>query len=261
MPKRKLGSSTRREFFRVAATAAGSIPLFVSSSRRASAHWRDEDCDREPRSACFLSGTRLETDKGDVCVEELSIGDRVKTHRGVYLPIKFVGRRRYEHSVDWPDEIFPVRIGRQALDRTTPRSDLYVSPKHRLFVDGVLIPAGHLVNDVSIVRATPDGAGDIEYYHVELETHEVVYAEGAAVETLLVTSVRESFDNFAEYERLYGSSARQTMAPYAPIAWYPGGRSQLKALLRRVASPVVDIRDPIQVAYDRIAAHAMDLAA
>jgi Hint domain len=263
MSNRKIQSSTRREFFRVAATAAGSIPLLVSSSRRVSAHWRDEHCDDPDPSACFFRGTRLHIDEREVRIEELTIGDNLKVHRGGYLPVKWIGRRQYKYVAGsvWSKELLPIRIARHALDGETPHSDLYVSPKHRIFVDGVLIPASHLINDVSIVQTLPEGVEDIEYYHVEFDTHEVIYAEGAAVESMLVTSAVENFDNFPEYEQLYGVGARRVMAPYAPIAWYPGGRSELKALLRRVASPIVDIRDPIQIAYDRIAERAMDLAA
>ena len=77
---------------------------------------------------------------------------------------------------------------------------------------------------------------EIEYFHIELETHEVVFAEGAAVETLLVSTDRERFDNFIEYERLYGNSNRQPMTPYAPIVGYYGRRSEFIAKLRRTAS-------------------------
>jgi Hint domain len=62
---------------------------------------------------------------------------------------------------------------------------LYVSPNHALLLDGVLIPAIYLVNGSSIVQAMPEGVEEIEYFHVELEIHEVIFAEGAAVETLL----------------------------------------------------------------------------
>ena len=93
-----------------------------------------------------------------------------------------------------------------------------------------------LINGVSIAQAVPDGMQEIEYFHIELETHEVVFAEGAAVETLLVSVDRELFDNFVEYERLYGKSNRQAMAPYAPIVSYYGRRSEFIALLRRTAS-------------------------
>ena len=60
-------------------------------------------------------------------------------------------------------------------------------PTIRLFIDEVLIPVMRLINGVSIAQAMPDGMQEIEYFHIELETHEVVFAEGAAVETLLVS--------------------------------------------------------------------------
>ena len=115
----------------------------------------------------------------------------------------------------------------------------------------MLIPAIYLVNGTSIVQAMPEGVEDIEYFHVELETHEVIFAEGAAAETLLVINdrksfvdlIRENFDNFSERQRLYG--ADKPMTAYAPRVCYNGMRSELKALLRRAVSPVVDIRDPI----------------
>jgi len=97
---------------------------------------------------------------------------------------------------------------------------------------------------------------DIEYFHIELETHEIILAEGAPIETLLVTEGRERFSNFVEYERLYGKETGPPMAPYVPVLGYSGGRAHLKALLRLGVSQVLDVRDPIQVAYDRIAARA-----
>ena len=39
----------------------------------------------------------------------------------------------------------------------------------------------------------PEGVKEIEYFHIELETHEVIFAEGAAVETLLVMNDHEAF--------------------------------------------------------------------
>ena len=96
----------------------------------------------------------------------------------------------------------------------------------------------------------------IDYFHIELETHEVIFAEGAPAETLLVTADREDFANFVEYERLYGADERPAMKPFAPILKYKGGRGELERLLRLAVSPVIDIRDPILRARDRIAARA-----
>jgi Hint domain len=102
----------------------------------------------------------------------------------------------------------------------------------------------------------PKGHQDVEYFHIELETHDVIFAEGTPVETFLVTDGREKFSNFVEYGRLYGREAGPEMVPYAPVLDYLRGRSHLEALLRLGISHVVDVRDPIQVAYDRIAARA-----
>jgi Hint domain len=112
----------------------------------------------------------------------------------------------------------------------------------------------------------PEGVEEIEYFHIELETHEVIFAEGVAAETLLVMKereafadlIREEFDNFAERKQLYGNDAL-AMTPCAPRVCYNGRRSELKALLRRAVSPIVDMRDPIQLVHDRIAARGADL--
>jgi hypothetical protein len=267
MPKQKAASPTRRHLFRVAAAAAGSLSMMaLPSSARAHVEWRRDydnyDCD--PPRNCLLRGTRILTEKGEAPIEEIAIGDRVMTEKGRPLAVKWIGTRHFKlknrTGKKWPEEFLPVRLARHALDWRTPRADLYVSPAHCLFIDGVLIPASHLINDVSIVQAMPEGVEEIEYFHIELGTHEVIYAEGVAVETLLVTSDREDFDNFVEHQRLYGREERLPMRPYAPIARYNGGRSELKALLRRLASPVVDVRDPIQVVYDKIAARAEEFA-
>jgi hypothetical protein len=151
--------------------------------------------------------------------------------------------------------VAPIRVARLALHDQYPHRDLYLSPGHSLFVDGVLIPVKHLVNDSSIMRSEMDDREVIEYFHIELETHEVIFAEGAPVETLLVTDGREGFANFVEYERRYGSEGRSAMKPFAPVLGY-GGRAELKGLVRLALSPVVDVLDPVQRARCRFAARA-----
>jgi hypothetical protein len=93
------------------------------------------------------------------------------------------------------------------------------------------------------------------HYHVELDTYEVIYAEGALVESY-DGSNREDFSNFMQYERLYGVERQSKMTPPAPILRYRGRRQELKGLVRSLISNVVDVRDPIQVAYDQIAQRA-----
>jgi Hint domain len=140
--------------------------------------------------------------------------------------------------------------------RPIPQSRFIPFSQALSLVDGVLIAVEYLVNDRSVTPAKMDDSDVLEYFHVELETHEVIFAEGAPAETLHITTGREQFVNFVEYERLYGSDERPSMKPFAPVFRDYGGRAELQGLLRLALSPVVDLRDPVQRARVRIAARA-----
>jgi Hint domain len=261
----ELQSSARRHFLGISAAvarriaAAGALAsLPVGSSKAATDHEPDGDAD-DPR--CFLAGTRILTPRGEVPVEELAIGALVETLNGP-LPVKWIGRERYRKvASSWHSSVAPIRVARFALDDQSPSRDLYLSPKHCLLVDGVLIAVEYLVNDRSVTPAKMDDSDVLEYFHVELETHEVIFAEGAPAETLHITTGREQFVNFVEYERLYGSDERPSMKPFAPVFRDYGGRAELQGLLRLALSPVVDLRDPVQRARVRIAARAERVSA
>ena len=100
----------------------------------------------------------------------------------------------------------------------------------------------------------------IEYFCVELDTHEVIFAEGTAAETFQYAGGQIAWDNLGDYQDLYGSE-HEVMSAFAPICRYNGVRAEVRGLLRLAASHFVDVRDPIQIAYDRIAARAMVIAA
>jgi hypothetical protein len=260
-----LGSS-RRHFLRISAAVAGrmaaGLPVLASLATGAQAKDGDDGgkgdgwngWDGGPR--CFLKETRILSPRGEVPVEELKIGDLVDTLSGP-LPIKWIGRQNFRKSAaSWHASVLPIRIARFALDDQSPSRDLYLSGSHSVFVDGYLIPVELLVNNRSIAPAQMSDRDLIEYFHIELETHEVVFAEGVAAETLLVTEGRENFANFVEYERLYGNAPQPPMKPFARYLGYPGGRAELQGLLRLALSKIVDVRDPIHRARDRIAARA-----
>jgi hypothetical protein len=261
----ELSSSARRHFLgisaavagRIAAVGAASLPILASTSKRAKAdNESEEGAEHEHQHNCFLRGTRILTPHGEAPIEELTIGSLVETLNGP-LTVKWIGRRTFKKSASrWPSSVAPILVARFALDDQYPSRDLYLSPKHCLFVDGVLIPVDRLVNGRSVAAADMDDREVIEYFHIELEAHEVIFAEGAPAETLLVTTGREGFANFVEYERIYGKEERPAMKPFAPVLDYLGGRAELEGLLRLALSPMVDVRDPIQRARDRIAARA-----
>ena len=83
----------------------------------------------------------------------------------------------------------------------------------------------------------------------------MIYAEGALVESY-DGSNRDNFSNFVEYERLYGAGRQSNMTPFAPILRYRSRRQELNGLARSLISEVVDVRDPIQIAYDELAQRA-----
>jgi hypothetical protein len=153
--------------------------------------------------ACFLRGTLIRTPQGEVPVETLSIGDEVSTHDGSSKPIKWIGHRAFarkmlkDHS-----PVTPVLVRAGALADNVPCRDLRLSPEHALYLDGVLVPAGNLVNGHSIVRELP--ATKIEYFHIEVKGQAIVIADGAPTETYLNHNNRRMFANWAEYLAVYG---------------------------------------------------------
>ena len=70
-------------------------------------------------------------------------------------------------------------------------------------IDGVLVPAELLVNGTTITRDETREYDELEFFHVKLESHDVIYAEGAPAETLV--EVNEFAVNFADYLRQYGT--------------------------------------------------------
>ena len=54
-----------------------------------------------------------------------------------------------------------------------------MSPGHALFLNDVLIRVKDLINGTTISAVTDYDAKTIEYYAILLDTHQVVFAEGA----------------------------------------------------------------------------------
>ena len=242
---------TRRQLFRITAASAASIPFLALSRNPASAQ-----IFIPKHVGCLLKGTKILTHSGDRPVEDLQIGDEVQTLAGPKA-IKWIGYNKFtkEEGRSWQDSVMPVRVARFAIDDHTPQCDLYLSPRHCMFFNEVLIPVMYLINEASIAEASPSDMSALEYYHIEFETHEVIYAEGALVESFDGMD-RENFSNFVQHERLYGRERPSAMKLFAPILRYDGRRLELKGLVRSLLSNVVDVRDPIQIAYDQLADRA-----
>ena len=257
---------TRRQLLRATAVSAASIPFLTLARMSASAAQNQGGNNQGGTQggnnqggnnhSCFLKGTKISTPSGDRLVQNLRIRDEVQTLAG-RKTIKWIGYNKFtkEEGRAWQDGVMPIRVARFAIDDYTPYRDLYLSPLHCLFFNEALIPVMYLINEASIAPGTPSEMSTLEYYHVELDTHEVIYAEGALVESY-DGSNRDNFSNFIQYERLYGAERQSKMTPFAPILRYHGRRQELNGLVRSLISNIVDVRDPIQIAYDQLAQRA-----
>ncbi|MGE4480713.1 Hint domain-containing protein [Acidocella sp.] len=149
---------------------------------------------------CFLAGTKIRTVSGEVAVETLKAGDMVLTAAGQAVPVRWLGRSTIAGRFADPLRAAPVLIKAGALGEALPRQDLRVSPAHALFLDGVLVEAGALVNGLTILRE--EMADHFVYYHVELASHDLLISNGVASESFVDNAGRMNFDNWNEHEAL-----------------------------------------------------------
>ncbi len=196
-------------------------------------------------ATCFATGTQILTGTGEVAIETVQQGDTVVVMRNgesVLEPVIWVGRSRIDlarHAR--PEWAAPIRVKTGALADNTPARDLLLSPEHCLIIGGRCIPVKHLINGGSIAREYP--AEPFEYFHLELENHGILIAEGAAAESYLDTGNRASFDNPDSPRMLHPtfavnpSSERWRTDACAPLAVVPDEVAPVwEALVERSAA-------------------------
>ena len=148
-------------------------------------------------SVCYAAGTRILTPQGERPVESLAAGAMVLTVSATGLRerrVRWIGRRRIDltrHAR--PDLVAPIRIRRDAVAGNVPHRDLLLSPDHAIFIDGRLIRARQLINGATILQEKERGS--VEYFHVELDEHALLLAEGLPAESYLDTGNRGFFSN------------------------------------------------------------------
>ena len=157
--------------------------------------------------ACYVAGTAIETAEGPANVEDLRIGDTVVTAAGECRPVKWIGRRSYNgRLLATNPDAQPIRFRAGSLGDGLPHRDLLVSPEHAMFLDGLLVPARCLVNNSTIVQER--WLERVDYFHVELDSHDILLANGAPSESFLDDGGRGMFHNAAEFAALYPHATR-----------------------------------------------------
>jgi uncharacterized repeat protein (TIGR03803 family) len=209
--------------------------------------------------ACYARGVLILTEAGDVAVEDLAIGDSVMTAAGIMRPIKWIGRRSYGgRFIIGRKDILPICFKAGSLEDNVPKRDLWISPHHAMYLDGVLIEAKDLVNGVSIVQV--EQVEKVEYFHIELDSHDVIVAEGAFSESFVDDDSRGMFHNACDYAALYPNEAAGAARYCAPrlddgyVVEAVRVRIAARAGLRPLAAGPSQLRGSVDVANARLVA-------
>jgi hypothetical protein len=141
-----------------------------------------------PAPVCFCAGTEIETPDGPVTVENLKIGDQVCTRDGT-LRVIWIGLSDHRWSAE-ADDAKPFVVPSNAFGPGLPYRDLHISPQHKLALtetkdnggsEIVLCPVKGLAGWRGIRQR--QGCRATSYFHVLLERHAVVRANGLETES------------------------------------------------------------------------------
>ena len=157
---------------------------------------------------CYAAGTRIATPSGPIPVEHLQPGDLVTTLSGP-SPVLWLGHRHLcltNHPR--PHDVRPIRIAPDAFGPGLPHAPLRLSPDHAVFVEDHLIPIRYLLNGATIVRE--DDCPDVTSFHIELDRHDILFAEGLPAESYLDTGNRADFANGGQVARMTPDFALRT---------------------------------------------------
>ncbi|MFS4582698.1 Hint domain-containing protein [Phaeobacter sp. C3_T13_0] len=194
---------------------------------------------------CFCNGTLIDTANGPRAIETLAPGDMIVTETGL-KPLRWIGKRKVTSvQMAGNEKLRPVRIEAGALGLGLPNRPLQVSRQHRMLVRSrvaqrmfgeteVLIPAIRLTALPGIyVTETQD---HVSYFHMLFDDHEIVQANGAPSESLLVTErslTALSPTAQDELTLLFPDLVNETMRSHASAKHIPAHNKQ-KRLIERI---------------------------
>ena len=186
-------------------------------------------------TACYAAGTRIATEDGEVAVEDLRAGTMLRTASGALRPVLWIGHRTVDCDTHpRPHDVRPVRVLADAFGPGLPHADLTLSPDHAVFVDGVLIPIRYLLNGRTVAQISQRR---VTYYHVELDRHDVLLAQGLPAESYLDTGNRGAFANGGGAVALHPDFGAQAWASQACAPLVTGGATvaRVRKRLRETA--------------------------
>ena len=191
---------------------------------------------------CFARGTLINTPNGPRAVETIVAGELVVTADRGSQPVRWI------HSDERPidsDDDYPILIKPGALGPKRPSSNLIVSQQHRILVGEagqleeyfdcpMFVPAKALTGLPGIRQM--NGRKNIEWWHFACDGHEIVEANGAQTETLLVGKMVLNglpWSERVELHRLFGVMDGSGVALNGPPTRALQGASKTRRQIRR----------------------------
>jgi len=189
---------------------------------------------------CFVAGTAIRTERGDVRVEDLVPGDMVMTLDDGLQPLRWTGSRRVAAMA----HMAPIQISAGTFGA---HDTLQVSPQHRvlvrdsqaelLFGEGeVLVAARDLVNS-GTVRVVE--GGEVTYVHLLFDRHQIIWSAGLMTESFLPgPQIAKSFerDTIAEICAIFPDLDPTTGAGFSPAARRTLRRHEVQVLMTMAAA-------------------------
>ncbi len=202
-----------------------------------------------PGAPCFATGTLIQTDSGQIAVEDLKPGDRVLTATGAYLPLRLnLSRALRQSELISQPELRPIRIVAGALGQSLPGRDLLVSRQHRMLVRSPIAGRMFGTQDVliSAIRLTDlpgifidDSITQVTYHHLVFDCHVVLFAEGAPSESLF-TGPQAVFavtpEARTELLALFPALNAAEAQAGKPACFIPSGKQQRKLVARHLSN-------------------------
>lgn len=191
----------------------------------------------DAKIVCFAAGTMIRTADGDKPIEDLTLADRIPTADHGTQPLRWIGSHRLDRiDLMANPSLRPIRIQAGALAPNLPDADLLVSPQHRLLVRGnlpqrmfgqreILVAAKHLLTLAGVEIAEDVEA--VTYFHLLLDDHEVIWANGAQAELLYLGSEAKKAltpEQVTEIAQIFPEFARDEDWPMSQGGDHPAAR-------------------------------------
>lgn len=176
-----------------------SIQRFVDGSDTFS---NDQTPTPSAQNVCFTAGTLIRTPGGQRPVEQLTVGNAITIYDpgdpapdSAGLLIRIYRCQVGSHELARNPKLLPVKIEAGALGNGLPHRDLLVSRQHRMLVSSTIAERMFGTQDVLVaaIRLTElpgiyvdESVRNVEYFHLLMEKHEIVLAEGAPAESFFV---------------------------------------------------------------------------